>query len=180
MIAEKEAPRGSEVFTIGHSARSINEFVDLLKAHGVKHVVDVRTVPRSLRNPQFSIDSLPEALATEGIAYEHMPSLGGFRHPRPDSPNGGWRNTSFRGFADYMQTPEFEQALDALVDRARREPTAIMCAEALPWRCHRSLMSDALTLRGETVEHIMSADSARPHRLTPFARVEDGRATYPA
>ena len=168
------------VFTIGHSTRPIDEFLMLLEAHGIHMVVDVRTVPRSRRNPQFGIDVLPQSLAGHGIDYVHVPSLGGLRHPRHDSPNMGWRNASFRGYADYMQTPEFEQALEELSALARGQPTAVMCAEAVPWRCHRSLIADALTVRGVTVKHIMSPTGAQPHRLTPFARVDGTRISYPA
>lgn len=167
------------MFTIGHSTRAIDELLDLLKAHGVRRVVDVRTIPRSRHNPQFDIEALPQTLLAGGIAYEHMPSLGGLRHARRDSPNGGWRNASFRGFADYMRTEDFAAALEQLIATSRREPTAILCAEALPWRCHRFLISDALTVRGEEVEHIIGRGSAQRHRLTPWARVEDGRVTYP-
>lgn len=132
------------IFTVGHSTRSITEFVELLKAHGVTRLVDVRTVPRSRHNPQFNGDALNDALTAEGIGYEHMPGLGGFRRTGPESPNTGWRNLSFRGYADYMGTEEFEQNLAALTDTAGREQVAIMCAEAVPWRCHRSLIADAL------------------------------------
>ncbi|MGA2284981.1 MAG: DUF488 domain-containing protein [Dehalococcoidia bacterium] len=168
------------MFTIGHSTRTIGELIELLKAHGVKRVVDVRTIPRSRHNPQFDIEALPQSLLSAGIVYEHIPSLGGLRHARKDSPNDGWRNASFRGFADYMQTEEFTEALERLIETSRREPTAILCAEALPWRCHRSLISDALTVRGVTVEDIIGRGSTQMHRLTPWARVEDGRVAYPA
>jgi uncharacterized protein (DUF488 family) len=168
------------MFTIGHSTRPIDELLELLKAHGVKRIVDVRTIPRSRHNPQFDIEALPQSLRSAGIAYEHAPSLGGLRHARKDSRNDGWRNASFRGFADYMQTGEFATALERLVETSRREPTAILCAEALPWRCHRFLISDALTVRGEEVEHIIGRGGAQKHRLTPWARVEDGRVAYPA
>jgi len=176
-----ERPGGAPVlFTIGHSTRSIEDFLALLKAHGMRRVVDVRTVPRSHRNPQFGIEVLPQSLAAAGIDYVHMPSLGGLRHAERDSTNMGWRNASFRGYADYMQTAEFEQALDELMALAREQPTAIMCAEAVPWRCHRSLIGDALTVRGVAVKHIMSLNTAQPHRMTPFARVEGTRIIYPA
>ena len=168
------------VYTIGHSTRPIAGLLALLEAHGIRMVVDVRTVPRSRRNPQFGIDVLPGNLAAAGIAYAHAPSLGGLRHPRHDSPNASWRNASFRGFADYMQMPEFEAALDELIVMARGQLTAIMCAEALPRRCHRSLIADALSVRGAIVKHIMSLERAEPHRVTPFARVEGTRVTYPA
>ena len=167
------------VLTIGHSARTLEDFIELVRAHGVTRLVDVRTVPRSRHNPQFNLDTLPDALGAAGIRYVHMPGLGGLRHPRPDSPNAGWRNASFRGYADYMQTPEFEAGLQALVKLAGQRQLAIMCAEAVPWRCHRSLISDALTVRGVKVEHIMSARAAQAHVLTPFARVDGLRVTYP-
>ncbi len=167
------------VFTIGHSNRSIDDFIAILKAHGIERLVDIRTVPRSKHNPQFNRDALPETLAEAGIRYEHMPELGGFRRPRPDSINSAWRNDSFRGYADYMQTAEFESAVEDLRAIASRERTAIMCAESVPWRCHRSLVADALTARGEQVEHIMSATKRNVHSMTPFARVENERVTYP-
>jgi uncharacterized protein (DUF488 family) len=167
------------LFTIGHSTRAIDEFIALLEAHGVRMVVDVRTVPRSRRNPQFGIDVLPASLAAAGIGYKHMESLGGLRRPQRDSPNAGWRNASFRGFADYMQTVEFEAAVEELMATAYEQPTAVMCAEAVPWRCHRSLIADALSARGASVRHIMSREKAEPHRVTPFARVEETRITYP-
>jgi uncharacterized protein (DUF488 family) len=151
----------------------------MLHGHAVKRLVDVRTVPRSRYNPQFNRDSLPEALGAAGIRYTHMPGLGGLRHPRADSVNSAWRNDSFRGFADYMQTPEFETNLQALIERARKARVAIMCAEAVPWRCHRSLIADALVARGVPVEHILSATRTQPHALTPWARAEGNRVTYP-
>jgi uncharacterized protein (DUF488 family) len=168
------------VLTIGHSTRSIETFLELLQAHGVKHLVDVRTVPRSRHNPQFNRETLPQSLHGAGIAYTHMESLGGLRHTRRDSPNAGWRNASFRGFADYMQTPEFESGLDTLIQLAEREQVAVMCAEAVPWRCHRSLIADALTVRGVPVKHIMSPSRAQAHSRTPFAKTEGTRITYPA
>ncbi len=167
------------VLTIGHSTRTLEAFLKMLAAHGVRHLVDVRTVPRSRRNPQFNRDSLPESLRAAGIAYSHMPGLGGLRHPRPDSMNSAWRNPGFRGYADYMQTPEFEQHLGQLLDLAQKEQIAILCAEAVPWRCHRSLLSDALAARGIAVEHVMSETKRQPHKLTPFARVEGMQVTYP-
>jgi uncharacterized protein (DUF488 family) len=168
------------VLTIGHSTRRLEEFLVLLEAHGVQQLVDVRTVPRSRHNPQFNRDTLPDALRSAGIGYTHLPELGGLRHSRRDSPNTGWRTPSFRGFADYMQTPEFEAALERLIETAAHERTAIMCAEAVPWRCHRSLISDALLVRGVPVEHILNASPAHPHTLTPFARVEGASVTYPS
>jgi uncharacterized protein (DUF488 family) len=167
------------LFTVGHSTRPIEEFLALLIVHGIRKVVDVRTVPRSRRNPQFGIEVLPQTLEGAGIYYLHMPTLGGLRHAKLDSANTGWRNASFRGYADYMQTPEFEEALEELIALARELPLAIMCAEALPWRCHRSLIADALTVRGVTVKHITGPTSPSPHRLTPFAKVEGTRILYP-
>jgi len=168
------------VLTIGHSTLSLAAFLERLQAHGVKRLVDVRTVPRSRHNPQFNKDSLPGSLAAVGIQYLHMPGLGGLRHPRRDSVNTGWRNESFRGYADYMQTPEFERCLEKLIDLARQPYLAIMCAEAVPWRCHRSLIADALTVRGVLAEHISTATRRRPHALTPWARVDGLHVTYPS
>jgi uncharacterized protein (DUF488 family) len=166
------------VSTIGHSTRSLEEFVGILKAHGIQQLVDIRTIPRSRRNPQFNRETLPESLAAEGISYRHIGALGGLRRPRPDSVNTGWRNESFRGYADYMQTPEFEAALQELIDVANKAPTAIMCAEAVEWRCHRSLVADALTARGIEAQHIQSATRAKPHRLTSFATVDGTTIVY--
>jgi uncharacterized protein (DUF488 family) len=151
----------------------------ILQAHKVEKVADIRTVPRSRHNPQFNQETLPQALAEVEIGYVHLKGLGGLRHPRPDSPNLGWRNDSFRGFADYMLTPEFEKNLLALIDLARQERLVLMCAETVPWRCHRSLIADALILRGIVVEHILSEHRRQEHRLTNFARVEGLRITYP-
>jgi uncharacterized protein (DUF488 family) len=167
------------IFTIGHSTRPSEVFVGLLTAHGVETLVDVRTIPRSRHNPQYNGDTLAATLAVHRIAYVHEPALGGLRKPRPDSINAGWRNTSFRGYADYMQTPAFHAAVDALVARAAAGHTAIMCAEAVPWRCHRSLVADALTARGIEAREIVSETKATPHKLTPFARVDGTRVTYP-
>jgi uncharacterized protein (DUF488 family) len=166
------------IYTIGHSTRSLDEFVALLRREGVTQLVDVRTFPGSRRYPHFDRETLAPALEAHGIAYVHMPELGGRRRPRPDSPNGAWRNSGFRGYADYMGTPEFAKGLDALIARSVAVPTAIMCAEAVPWRCHRSLIADALVARGIEVRHIMES-TAEPHRLTRFAVVRDGRVTYP-
>lgn len=167
------------IFTIGHSTRPLEAFLALLEAHEVTQLVDVRTVPRSRRNPAYNRETLPDALAVYDIGYMHMPGLGGLRKPLADSVNIGWRNDSFRGFADYMQTPEFEESLARLMDLARRRPTAIMCAEAVPWRCHRSLIADALLVRGWSVCDIVGPGRAQPHKLTPFAHVEGTRLTYP-
>jgi uncharacterized protein (DUF488 family) len=168
------------VMTIGHSTRPITEFIHLLRSHGVQRLVDVRTVPRSLHNPQFNRDQLSPALHSAHIHYSYMPGLGGFRHARQDSPNMGWRNASFRGYADYMQTADFEQGLEALIGLARQEKIAVMCAEAVPWRCHRSLIADALSVRGVEVWEITGATGRRPHVLTPFAQVNGTQIFYPA
>jgi hypothetical protein len=178
-MSPRAAERPSVVLTIGHSTRSLQELVGILEAHGVRYVADVRTIPRSRHNPQFNRDRLGRGLPRAGIGYTHMPVLGGLRHARPDSPNQGWRNASFRGFADYMQTPEFEAGLETLIEAAARSRTVIMCAEAVPWRCHRSLIADALCARGVRVEHVLSATRAEPHVLTAFATVEGTRVTYP-
>jgi uncharacterized protein (DUF488 family) len=154
--------------------------VRLLKAHGVQRVIDVRTIPRSGHNPQFNRDQLSPALHRARIHYKHMAGLGGLRHPRPDSINTGWRNASFRGYADYMQTPEFDENLHRCLDLAKRERVVLMCAEAVPWRCHRALIADALLARGIAVNEITSGVRARPHVLTPWARVKGTRVTYPA
>jgi uncharacterized protein (DUF488 family) len=146
----------------------------------VQRVVDVRTVPRSRHNPQFNREMLSATLHNRKIRYTHLSALGGLRHAGKDSRNTGWRNASFRGFADYMQTPEFEEGLQKLTSLARAEQVAVMCAEAVPWRCHRSLIADALTVRGIPVRHIMSQTRAEPHTLTPFAHVQGKRVTYPA
>jgi uncharacterized protein (DUF488 family) len=167
------------VWTIGHGTRPADELVRLLTAHGVRLLADVRTVPRSRRNPQFNRETLPETLAAAGIVYRHLAGLGGLRRARPDSVNTAWRNASFRGYADYMGTGEFAAALEELLALAGAAPTAVMCAETVPWRCHRSLIADALLVRGVDVHHIVGA-AADPHRLTPFARLEHGRLTYPA
>ncbi len=168
------------LWTIGHSNRRLEELIAMLRGHSIEVLVDVRTVPRSRYNPQFNRETLPAELAAAGIEYRHMPGLGGLRHPRKDSTNTGWRNDSFRGYADYMQTAEFETNLEALLGLATERRVAIMCAEAVPWRCHRSLISDAVTARGGEVRHIMSAEKAEPHRMTSFARVEGEKVTYPS
>ena len=167
------------VFTIGHSTRPIEEFIGLLESNGVRRLIDIRTIPKSRRNPQFSADNLAASLHAARIGYLHMKALGGLRHPRKDSVNTGWRNASFRGYADYMQTNEFEAALDRAIALAQQEPTALMCAEAVPWRCHRSLVSDALVVRGIEVREIVNESAPREHKLTPFALVEGTRITYP-
>jgi uncharacterized protein (DUF488 family) len=168
------------VLTIGHSTRTIEEFIGLLQAHAVSRVVDVRTVPRSRHNPQFNHDLLPDSLKKAGLRYVHMPKLGGLRHARRDSINVSWRNASFRGYADYMQTPEFEQSLEELIQLAKQERIAIMCAEAVPWRCHRSLIADALLIRGIRTEDIVSPTRRQVHTLTPFAKIWGTTITYPS
>lgn len=165
--------------SIGHSNRSLAEFLDLLKAYRVQVLADVRTMPRSRHNPQFNQDTLPAALAEAGVEYVSMAGLGGLRHPRADSKNTGWRNQSFRGYADYMQTSEFAAHLATLIGIQEDRSVAMMCAEAVPWRCHRSLIADALAARGIPVAHIMNATTANPHRITPFARFEGGMVIYP-
>jgi uncharacterized protein (DUF488 family) len=167
------------ILTVGHSTRPIEEFIELLRANGVKQIIDIRTIPKSRRNPQFSSDALAASLAAAGIDYVHMKALGGLRHPRKDSVNLGWRNKSFRGYADYMETREFITALEATIRLAGQKATAMMCAEAVPWRCHRSLVSDALLARGIDVLEIISDALPREHKLTPFACIEGKRVTYP-
>ena len=168
------------VLTIGHSTRSIEEFIRLLKAHGVQRVIDVRTIPRSRHNPQFSRDQLSPALHRARIHYRHMPGLGGLRHARRDSTNIGWRNANFRGYADYMQTSTFRESLDRCIELAKRERVVLMCAEAVPWRCHRSLIADALLVRGIEASEITSGVRTRPHSVTSWARVSGTKVTYPA
>jgi uncharacterized protein (DUF488 family) len=168
------------VFTVGHSTRSLEELVDLLGGHGVTVVADVRTAPGSRRLPHFSRAALSESLPARGIRYLHLPELGGFRRPRPDSPNHGWRNLAFRGYADYMDTPEWRRALERLIELGREGDVAAMCAEAVPWRCHRGLLADALVTRGIPVLHLLGPGQSQHHRLTPFARVAGDRITYPA
>ena len=167
------------MFTVGHSARPLPEFLTLLRAVWVRCLVDVRRFPRSRHNPQFNGDRLADVLGESGIRYMHVAGLGGRRRPLPGSPNGGWRNASFRGYADYMLTPEFSVALRTVVELASGERIALMCAEAVPWRCHRSLIADALVVSGLAVVHILGPNQLRPHMLTPFARVSAGRLSYP-
>jgi uncharacterized protein (DUF488 family) len=167
------------IFTIGHSTHLIEEFIGMLQAHGVGLLADIRTIPRSRHNPQFNRDQLARTLPAAGIEYVHLAGLGGLRHARRDSINTAWRNASFRGFADYMQTPEFAASLAELIDLAAHQRTAVMCAEAVPWRCHRSLVADALTARGIRVEDIQSRTRTAPHKMTPFATVAGSTVTYP-
>ncbi|MDE2059685.1 MAG: DUF488 domain-containing protein [candidate division NC10 bacterium] len=167
------------VMTIGHSTHTIEEFIRLLQAHGATCIVDVRTVPRSRHNPQFDKASLSRSLKKAGLEYVHMPGLGGLRHAKLNSVNLGWRNVSFRGYADYMQTPEFAQSLEELIRLANQDRIVLMCAEAVPWRCHRSLIADVLLVRGIRTEDIMSAARRHVHTLTPFAKVRGTVITYP-
>ena len=173
-------PRRPTIWTIGHSTRPIDEFIDVLRAHEIRLLVDVRTIPHSRHNPQFNTDTLAESLRKAGLVSLHMPTLGGLRKARKDSINHGWRNAGFRGYADYMQTAEFWNALEELMMQGRQDRSAIMCAEAVPWRCHRSLIADALVTRGWMVRNIVSAAEAQPHQLTSFAKIEDSVLTYPA
>jgi uncharacterized protein (DUF488 family) len=167
------------IYTIGHSTHPLEEFLALLRPLGVTRVVDVRTVPRSRHNPDYNRETLPGRLQETGIAYEHSPALGGWRKAQPDSVNTAWREPSFRGYADYMQTPEFRAALEELLGKARGERLAILCAEAMPWSCHRRLIGDALLVRGAEVQHIISGGRLEEHTLTPWALVEGQRITYP-
>lgn len=168
------------VCTIGHSTRAIEEFMTLLTVNDIDCVIDVRTVPRSRHNPQYNQDALPAALAAYGIEYRYFQDLGGLRHASKNSTNTGWRNASFRGYADYMQTEKFSDAVDQLQALARACRCVMMCAEAVPWRCHRSMVGDALLVRGLQVEHIVTGAKRRPHKLTPFAHVNAMAITYPA
>jgi uncharacterized protein (DUF488 family) len=167
------------VWSVGHSNRSLDELVALLRAHGVERVADIRTVPKSRKHPHFHTDALAESLRELGLAYSHLPRLGGFRRPREDSPNGAWRNESFRGYADYAMTDDFAAGLAELRDLAAAAPTAMMCSEAVWWRCHRRLVADRLVVGGDTVLHIASETRAGAHELTPFAAVAEGQVTYP-
>jgi uncharacterized protein (DUF488 family) len=166
------------IFTIGHSTRSADDFIALLRRSGVRRVYDIRAFPGSRRYPQFNSDALAQCLRSEGIAYEHHPELGGRRRPSPDAPPTAWRNDAFRGYAEYMRTDAFRQAIDQLTAAGNEMPTAIMCSEAVPWRCHRNLVSDALRARGVDVQHILDAKTS-PHTLTSFAVIEHGDVLYP-
>lgn len=167
------------VFTIGHSTRPIDEFIGLLRANGIEQLIDIRTIPKSLHNPQFGTDALARSLRSARIDYIHMKALGGLRRAQRDSVNTGWRNASFRGYADYMQTAEFRSAVERAIELAREEVSALMCAEAVPWRCHRSLVADALMVRGIEVLEIVGGSPPKPHKLTSFARVHGTEITYP-
>jgi uncharacterized protein (DUF488 family) len=167
------------IFTIGHSTRPFDKFLEILQIFRTEMVVDVRTIPKSRHNPQFNIDDLRDGLEVHGIGYIHMAGLGGLRHATIDSINMGWKNPSFRGYADYMQTSAFEESLEELITIAREKVTAIMCAEAVPWRCHRSLIGDALLVHGFRVEDIMTDRKSTPHKMTPWARVDGCSIRYP-
>jgi uncharacterized protein (DUF488 family) len=167
------------IYTIGHSTHPIGEFLAMLSAFGIEHLADVRTIPKSRFNPQFNSESLRKSLIEHSITYDHRPGLGGLRKPLKESINAGWRNASFRGYADYMQTPAFVQHLETLIKDAKKKRLAIMCAEAVPWRCHRSLIADALVSRGIDVQNIMSAQKATPHALNRMARLKEGGVYYP-
>jgi len=172
--------RPRAILTVGHSTRSLDDLVSLLQENEVTMVADVRTVPRSRHNPQFNKETLTDDLAAARIKYRHMPGLGGLRRPAPDSPNTAWRNAGFRGFADHMLTSEFARSLEDLVVAAESEVVALMCAEAVPWRCHRSLIADALVARGVAVEHILGTSRRRRHTLTQWAQVAGDKVVYPA
>jgi uncharacterized protein (DUF488 family) len=176
---EAHWPEGA-IFTLGHSTLPIEGFIAVLQTYGIERLVDIRTISRSRHNPQFNDTALANSLTAPHLEYVHIRALGGLRHARKDSPNTGWRNEAFRGYADYMQTEEFRNALEALIDMSRQKRVAIMCAEAVPWRCHRSLVADALSVRGVPVVEILSKSSYRMHTLTPFARVEGVGITYPS
>ena len=175
-----EKSKKHTVFTIGHSTRTLEELIEMLRGQGVRRVIDIRTIPRSRRNPQYNRETLGPALRSHKIGYVHLKDLGGLRRTKPDSRNIGWHNASFRGFADYMQTPEFDAALKRAIRLSAVKPSALMCAEAVPWRCHRSLVADALAARKFPVEHIMSVTRANQHTLTSFARVRGKKVTYPS
>lgn len=167
------------VFTIGHSTHPLEQFIELIKHYGITRIIDIRTIARSRHNPQFNEEELSKALKKSGVNYTRMKELGGFRHASAHSVNGAWQNASFRGFADYMQTDEFKEGIHRLIELALHDQVALMCAEAVPWRCHRSLIADALVVRGITVEDIFSLSSVKLHTLTPWAKVQGDIITYP-
>jgi uncharacterized protein (DUF488 family) len=175
-LNQKSLPR---IFTVGHSNRTISEFIQTLEAYKLKLLIDVRTVPKSRHNPQFGEKRLQASLKKKGIEYGRMAGLGGFRRTKKDSKNQAWRNLAFRGFADYMQSEEFKKNLTRLINRSKRKRLVIMCAEAVPWRCHRSLIADALIAKGFAVEEIFTQTSHRPHKMTAFAKVRHKNVTYP-
>jgi uncharacterized protein (DUF488 family) len=178
-MARPSSWKRKQVYTIGHSTRTFDELVRILRAFEIDVLVDIRTVPRSRHNPQFNQDALRTTLRSRRIRYAHLPELGGLRRPRKDSPNSAWRNASFRGYADYMSTEEFELGLAKLQALASDATLALMCAEAVPWRCHRSLVADTLTARGADVSHITNVERSMPHHVTSFAEVHGKHVTYP-
>jgi uncharacterized protein (DUF488 family) len=167
------------IYTIGHSTRPIDEFIRILDAFEIKQVIDVRTIPRSRHNPQYNEGELGDSLRQHGIEYARLDGLGGLRHTTKNSENTAWKNASFRGFADYLQTPDFSRSVETLIELTREKRSVIMCAEAVPWRCHRSLIGDALLVRNIDVEDIFDETHSKPHLLTPWARVDGNRITYP-
>lgn len=167
------------IYTIGHSSRSIEDFIALLQAHEIKNVIDIRTIPQSRHNPQFSQEALKQSLKRAKIGYRHLKQLGGLRHAQKDSINKGWENASFRGFADYMQTEAFWKGIEKLEKLAEAKKSALLCAEAVPWRCHRSLVADALSYHKWKVFHIQSRKTAKRHKRTPFLKIRRGKLTYP-
>jgi uncharacterized protein (DUF488 family) len=178
-VAGATGERVTSIWTVGHSTRSLEELVDLLREQAITVLADVRTLPGSKRHPQFDLESLEEELPRHGLRYVHFRALGGLRRPLADSPNLAWRNSAFRGYADYMQTLEWERAVGELLDLAATDRVAVMCAEAVPWRCHRSLLADGLVVRGVEVRHITGKGAPAVHSLTSFAHVEGLRVTYP-
>jgi len=178
-MPEAPSDKPIAVFTVGHSTRSPEIFIQILNVHGIQCLVDVRTIPYSRRNPQFNRDTLENLLNSRTIAYLNMKSLGGLRHARKNSPNTGWKNNSFRGYADYMQTREFADGLQKLISLVKENVVCIMCAEAVPWRCHRSMIADALLVQGIEVRHIVDASHVRIHTLSAMARIKGTQITYP-
>ena len=166
------------LYTIGHSTRSLEDFLTLLQTFHIQELVDIRTIPQSSHNPQYNKDTFPDFLEKYNINYVHMKDLGGLRHAKKDSINTGWKNASFRGFADYMQSSEFHQAIETLISHIENTNVVTMCAEAVPWRCHRSLIADALLVRGFMVKHIISATNCKEHKLTSFAHVDGKTIIY--
>lgn len=169
-----------QILTIGHGTKSIDEFISLLKTYEIQRIVDVRTIPKSMHNSQFNKEILPKSLKKVRIGYIHIKGLGGLRHAKKDSVNMAWRNASFRGFADYMQTEDFKKNIERLIKIAKQKKIAIMCAESLHWRCHRSLIADALQVHGIKVKHVMNQKNYNEHKLTPWAKTKDSQVTYPA
>ncbi len=168
-----------KLYTVGHSTRTLDEFVATLKAYNIDFLVHIRSVPRSLHTPQFNHETLADMLPKEGIDYRHVELLGGLRYAKKDSPNQGWHNKSFRGYADYMQTDDFRKGIDELMDITKKHTAAIMCAEVLPWRCHRSMVGDAMIVRGYQVIDIFDENKAVDEKLTSFAQVSGETITYP-